>query len=115
MQDPRDDRLGAFAVEVERDGVRATVTPCGELDIATVDRVRVEIDGLVAAGCDRVVLDLRATTFMDSTGLRLVIAQAAREDAGVSLIDGTDPVSRLFDLTGMRERLPFESPEKMPR
>jgi anti-anti-sigma factor len=102
------ERPGAFSVEVRREGPRAVVVPCGELDLATVDRVRVAIDRVVAGGCDRVVLDLRETTFMDSTGLRLVIAQAAREDAGVSFVDGSEPVSRLFDLTGMRDRLRFE-------
>ena len=105
------ERPAAFTVDVRRDGARAVVLPRGELDIATVGRVRAEIDRAVADGCDRVVLDLRETTFMDSTGLRLVIAQAAREDATLSFVDGSGPVSRLFDLTGMRDRLPFEPGE----
>jgi hypothetical protein len=46
---------------------------------------------------------------MDSTGLRLVIRQSAREDARVSVIDGSDEISRLFDLTGMRDAIRFEA------
>jgi anti-anti-sigma factor len=104
------DGLGeSFAVETRPDRDRVMVIPRGELDLATVDAVAKEIDELVARGFDQVVLDLRRTSFMDSTGLRLVISQAAREDVRVSVIDGPDAVSRLFDLTGVRQRLAFDA------
>jgi anti-anti-sigma factor len=102
------ERAEPFSVEIQPGGDRTVVMPHGELDLATVDLLSTELDGLVARGCDTIVLDLRGTSFMDSTGLRLVVRQAAREDATVTLIDGPAAVSRLFDLTGLRASLPFE-------
>jgi hypothetical protein len=39
----------------------------------------------------------------------MVIHQSRRRDARVTLIDGVSAVSRLFDLTGVRHTLAFES------
>ena len=50
------------------------------------------------------MLDLRDLTFMDSTGLRLVIRwdTAAREQGfRFAIVPGTDIVQRVFRLTGM--------------
>jgi anti-anti-sigma factor len=99
-----------FDIEVhpERDSVR--VCPCGDVDLATVGRVRERVDELTAAGFARVVLDLREVTFLDSTGLRLLIEldREARVDGWeLALIDGSTEVQRVFDVTGMRPRLPF--------
>jgi anti-anti-sigma factor len=97
-----------FTVEIRPERHRVVVVPHGDLDLASVGGLADELDGLVGRGFDAIVLDLRELTFMDSTGLRLVIEQSARSDAKVTLIDGAEPVSRLFDLTGMRPALPLE-------
>ena len=67
--------------EIARNGTVACVRPFGELDLDSVHRVEAALDGLHAEGCANIVLDLRGLTFMDSTGLRLVIRwdTAARE------------------------------------
>ena len=98
-----------FSVETRPDRRRVLVVPRGELDLATVDAVSREIDELVARGFEQIVIDLRGVSFMDSTGLRLVIRHSAREDARVSVIDGSDAISRLFDLTGTRDAIRFEA------
>jgi anti-sigma B factor antagonist len=81
----------------------------GELDLATVEQLRSECDELVSRGFDTIVLDLRGLVFLDSTGLRLILEQAARPDATVTVIDGQPIVSRLFDITGTRSVLTFEA------
>ena len=96
-----------FAIGVRTANGRAFVIPRGELDMATTDEVAARIDALVRDGHEVVVLDLRELTFMDSAGLRLVVEQTRSADRQVSLIDGTEPVARLFDLTGLRPHLPF--------
>jgi anti-sigma B factor antagonist len=98
-----------FRVEIRPDRRRVLVVPHGELDLATADEVADEVDELVARGFDAIVIDLRATSFIDSTGLRLLIRETARKDARVTLIDGPKAVSRLFDLAGVRDLLPFET------
>src|SRR4051812_46667458 len=103
------DALEPFLLETRPDRERVVVAPRGELDIATVVRVAAEMDDLVRVGFATLVLDLRAITFMDVAGLRLVLAQARRPDASVELVDGPPAVARLFDLARVRHDLPFLS------
>ena len=102
-----------FRVEVYPDRERAVVVPHGELDMSTVDRLAREIDELVASGFGNLVVDLRRLAFMDSTGLRLMVRLARRPDAEVRLIDGAAALGRLFDLTGLRDALPFVQPHEI--
>jgi len=62
-----------FAVEVEAQREIVRVCPCGEVDLATVGDLREQVDDLLSAGFNRVLLDLRQVSFLDSTGLRLII------------------------------------------
>jgi anti-sigma B factor antagonist len=99
-----------FRVDVarERDGVR--VCPSGEVDVATIRRLRERIEEALAAGTGRLILDLRETTFLDSTGLRLAMeadARAARNGTEFSIIAGPAAVQRAFDVAGLTELLPF--------
>jgi anti-anti-sigma factor len=98
-----------FRVEVRPDRRRVVVLPHGEVDLATVDQLGAEIDELVDRGFDTVVLDLRATSFLDSSGLHLLLRQTARTDAQLTLIDGAPAVRRIIDLAGVRHLLRFES------
>jgi anti-anti-sigma factor len=98
-----------FSVEVLPDRRRVVVVPHGEVDIATVGEVAAEIDELIGRGFETVVLDLRATSFLDSSGVHLLLRQSARTDALVTLIDGTPAVRRAIDLAGVRRLLRFET------
>jgi anti-sigma B factor antagonist len=102
-----------FRVDVEpaRESVR--VSPVGELDIATVDKLQAEVVRLRESGFNRVVLDLRQVRFIDSTGLRLVLEldAAARADShDLEVIRGSDVVHRIFEVTQVAERLNFVEP-----
>jgi anti-anti-sigma factor len=95
-------------VQPERELVR--VCPVGELDLATVDQVRDSIEGFKGAGFRRIVLDLRGVTFMDSTGVRLVLEAHASSRADgwdFGLIEGSGEVQRVLELAGVRSRLRF--------
>jgi anti-sigma B factor antagonist len=99
-----------FRIDVEpaRDSVR--VAPVGELDIATVDKLREEVDRLRESGFSKLVLDLRGVRFLDSTGLRLVLEldQAARDASHeLQIIRGSPVVQRIFEVTQVAERLQF--------
>jgi anti-sigma B factor antagonist len=106
-----------FRIDVQPEPHGARVRPLGEIDLATVDDVRRKIDESVAAGCERVVLDLGGVTFIDSNGLHLALdADADAREGGWQLliIDGAGPVQRLFEVTGLRDRLPFVDPSPTP-
>lgn len=99
-----------IAIEPRRDAV--WIAPRGEIDIATVGQLKRELGELVEAGFTRVVIDLRAVTFMDSTGLHAVLSahfDAQRDDWELSLIPGPRAVQRLFEITGTSDRLRFHA------
>src|SRR4051812_35653580 len=80
-----------FDIKIRPARERVVVAPRGELDIATTERVAEAIDELVLAGFAEVVLDLRAVSFMDSTGLRLVLRQSPPGDPPLRLTPGAPP------------------------
>jgi anti-anti-sigma factor len=103
----------SFFCETGRDGETVWVRPVGELDLDTAPRLEDELAAVHAAGAARLVLDLRGLTFMDSTGLRLVIRWdgAAREQGfAFSIVPGSDVVQRVIRLTGMDDQLTMADP-----
>jgi anti-anti-sigma factor len=98
-----------FRIEVRPDRGRVQVVPHGEVDMATVGQLAAEIDDLVGRGFEAVVLDLRATSFLDSSGVHMLVEQTARTDARVTLIEGGPQVRRIVDITGVRHLLRFEA------
>jgi len=109
---PSHDLEGAarLAIEAHPEAGGVRVRPRGEVDLGTVDTLRHHIDRCVAAGHKRVVLDLRDVTFMDSTGLHLILetdAAARAAEWELRLIQGPARVQRVFELAGLRDRLPF--------
>lgn len=95
-------------VTPKRDHV--VVSPRGELDIATVGAVEQELRHLRRAGFRMIVLDLAGLTFMDSSGLHLVMRwtkEAADEGFAFELEPGPPAVMRVFSLAQMTPGLPF--------
>jgi anti-anti-sigma factor len=96
-----------FAVIRRRAGDAVVVVPRGEIDLATIDLVQNELD----QACDealRVILDLRAVTFIDSAGIRLVVEYdraLAERDGELAVVRGPHEVQRVFSLVGLDGRL----------
>ena len=100
------DALAVHESDVE--GVRL-LEVFGELDLASAPRLCALLDAARTQRVKRVVVDLTGVDFCDSTGLRALMgASTELRHAGGRLAvavlpDG--PVSRLFDVTGIRESL----------
>lgn len=62
-----------FTVHVAMRGGTATVVVCGELDLATVDSLRDQAQSAVDQSHGDVLLDMSAVTYMDSSGLSVVL------------------------------------------
>ncbi len=65
---------------------------------------------MLTARPERVVLDLSRLDFIDSSGLHATIELAHRlaaQDIGLVIVPGCRAVQRLFEITGLTERLPF--------
>jgi anti-sigma B factor antagonist len=92
----------AFHIDASRSGDAAVLSLHGELDVATTAQLE---EALAAASVERprrLIVDLSGLEFMDSTGLRAVLA--ANEDAREAehelvLVQGPQQVQRLLELT----------------
>ncbi len=88
-----------------------TLAVCGEIDLQSVPALNDELDDAERSGAPRVVLDLARLSFMDSTGLRLLMDAQARADShGRQLVLRHVPAhaERLFRLIGLDRRLTVE-------
>jgi anti-anti-sigma factor len=85
----------------------AIVQPAGEIDLATVSQLEEALEASIS-GDSNVALDLTEVTFMDSTGLRAVLAVNETMTAGgrrLALIVAAGPVDRLLDISGVGQTL----------
>ena len=105
------DELLRCELQPERGAIRLRLA--GTLDMATAPQLDEQIAELHAAGWKQIVVDLGGLTFMDSSGLRLLLrwdAEALKDGFGIQLMPGPAPVQRVFELTGMSDRLTFVGP-----
>ena len=102
--------FGSLELRSERSADEHVIALVGELDLHGAERVAQELARAEATDARRIVLDLSGLQFIDSSGVRLILAAHARSRmAGdrLALIPGPRPVQRVFELTGVTDRLPF--------
>jgi len=100
--------MKTFDVTSEQRGATVLVRLSGELDISSAPKVEDELARVEPDRPERLVLDLRNLAFMDSTGLRLLIAadtRARQQDRRLTIIKGPETVQRVFRITRLEERL----------
>jgi anti-sigma B factor antagonist len=96
-----------IATVPEDDAVR--VVADGELDLSTARRLDEALRAAEAAAAPAIVLDIDAVSFVDSTGLRVLLAAASRSRRTgnrLRLTGGAAQARRLFALTGVAHQLP---------
>src|SRR5687767_7707640 len=98
-----------LSVSTTRDGDRAVVTLAGELDVNTAPQVAEALDGLTDGDAvTSVVIDVSRLTFVDSTGLRVILAgRESLQATGATLaLDGASGVvERVLEMTGLHKLL----------
>jgi anti-anti-sigma factor len=95
-------------LRTEHDQGTPRLVVSGELDLACAEELESKLKQLESSEPDVLVLDLRELEFMDSTGLRTVIAADARaRERGGRLVVVRAPgeVDRVFSLTRMDQHL----------
>lgn len=79
----------------------------GELDLSTVTELKAGLEHSTDAP-RMLVVDLREVTFLDSSGLRLLLGLDERQRAAggrLVLVQGGRRVARVFELTGAGQQL----------
>ena len=84
----------------------------GDLDMGAAAEAHKRLIGLDLRPGTELVLDLSRLTFMDSTGIRLVLQarqHAVRHAARLLLVPGPEQVMRVLALVGLDDQLEFVS------
>lgn len=98
----------ALAIESEVADAGHVLRLAGELDLASVPHLQRALDR-IRPDAEQIVIDVERVTFIDSSGLRaLLVWRRQCEEDGVEfrLTPGTPDVRRLFEVTGLLDRLP---------
>jgi anti-sigma B factor antagonist len=110
---PRGDipsRVGARChLETARVGAAAYLVPVGELDLSCVKKFRETLAKSVADTPTDLVIDLRSVTFIDSTGLGLLLRahkRAGEEGIRLHVVGSpTEIVRAVFEASGLNKVL----------
>jgi anti-sigma B factor antagonist len=103
-----------FNVEAEPDGGRVTLSLSGELDLASAPILEQAIDALPWQELEELVIDLRQLTFIDSTGLSLLIGASQRAASGsqrFAVTEVPEQARRLFCIAGVSALLGITAAE----
>lgn len=97
-----------FELRAERIGATAHVAIKGELDIATLPEVEQVIQSLRSPDLERLVVDLRELSFLDSMSIELLLrlhTDLPQTGAELLVVRGPRAVHRVFELTGLDQVL----------
>ncbi|HWJ51523.1 MAG TPA: STAS domain-containing protein [Solirubrobacteraceae bacterium] len=95
-------------IDIRTEAGRAVLSLDGELDMANAPLFQSALDDAQLASVSTVVFDLQQLQFIDSTGLRIILATRERcRERGqeFAITPGSDQVQRLLSVTGVGEHL----------
>jgi len=100
-----------FAVDIDHvDGEQALILVSGEMDLYAAPFVEERVAEARAAGARQVMLDLSAVTFMDSSGLGVLVNQLKefRALGGDLTLRAPSPQTRkVLEITGLDRTIPI--------
>ena len=97
-------------LDVTWSGRHAIVAMPPEIDLINAGSLGDQLSAVVSESPDAVTVDMTATTFCDSAGIRALVRaheQAAGSGAELRLAVGDSPVRRIIQLTGLDQILPI--------
>jgi len=99
----------SFDIDIVERGDAVILILDGEVDLATASLLEEKLSVVEAQEATNVIVDLDRVSFMDSTGLQVLIAHTLAKQNGsrVRLTKGSAQVQRLFEVSGLRDHLPF--------
>lgn len=91
-------------LEVSERGSWSVLEVGGEIDVATAPRLREQLIALVNDEKYRIVVDLEAVDFIDSTGLGVLIGALKRvrtHEGDLALVCTEPRILKVFEITGL--------------
>jgi stage II sporulation protein AA (anti-sigma F factor antagonist) len=117
-----DDRLrfdsGGMLLEVIREGTTSTLQLFGECDLSQKETLRAAVREVFGTCPEHIVLDLSRLSFIDSTGIQVVIEACQRagdKNVRLEICAGSGQVAEVFELCALTTFLPFVSDDEGAR
>ncbi len=97
-------------VSTSQDGDRSIISVEGEVDIASAEILDSAVLSEISSAPTQVIVDLSGVSFMDSTGLGVIVRglKRAREaDIDFDLVLTNERVLKIFSITGLDSLIPI--------
>lgn len=91
---------------------RYLITVSGEVDLATSPELDTEIIAAIDSGATSVVIDLTDVSFMDSSGLGVIVRALKRcreAENDLDLVITNERVLKVFGITGLDQVIPIHA------
>ena len=95
-------------IDARQEGTQLVLAPHGAIDSTTVKELDAALQAKIAGGASRVVLDLTAVPFLDSSGIGIIVRfhRALKEKSGELVVAGScDAVLKVFKLIRLHQYL----------
>ncbi|MGZ6565168.1 MAG: STAS domain-containing protein [Solirubrobacteraceae bacterium] len=104
---------GSLHIDIAQRNAATVLSVLGEVDLATAQILDEQISAVEAGDATTIVVDLDRVSFMDSSGLQVLLAHVFSHQNGsrIRLTRGSPQVVRLFTVSGMLGQLPFVTPD----
>ena len=104
---------GSLQIDIAQRNGATILSVLGEVDLATAPLLDEQISAVEAGDATTIVVDLDRVSFMDSSGLQVLLTHVFSEQnrSRIRLTRGSPQVVRLFTVSGMLEQLPFVTPD----
>ncbi len=108
--DPADALLAGLRITIGEHGPQTTLALDGEWDLGQAEATRHAIRAALAGKPARLVLDLSRLSFIDSSGVHVLMdlfRRTGRLKIELAIVPGPPAVQRIFDICELTARLPF--------
>lgn len=99
-----------LSIDHHRQGDYAVMTLAGEIDVYTAPLLREKWIELLNAGEANFILDMTEVTFLDSTGLGVLVGGMKRirsGDGDIRLVCNGEKILKVFRITGLTKVFPI--------
>ncbi|MCL2198129.1 MAG: anti-sigma F factor antagonist [Defluviitaleaceae bacterium] len=92
-------------MNIKINGKILIAAPTGEIDHHAAERFRAQIDSAFEkSSCRHIILDMKDVTFMDSSGIGMIIGRYKKAESGggkLTLSNMSEAVTKLFNISGL--------------
>lgn len=97
-------------INAQHDGSVCTVVLEGEVDVYTAPALKDRLVSLIEDGCVNVIVDLDKVSFIDSSGLGVLVGalrRARERDGAVRIVCARENILKIFRITGLDKVFPI--------